>query len=421
MGVSLPASIATSVIVGRALGPGGKGEYTLAALIAALLLTFLNLGVPAFVAYSISRGDAPAGSVVKTVVMLASVLAATAVALVWVLDRTGWCSYVFGVAKLTRPMWVAVCTLPFQFCGTFLMYVVLALGGRILFAAIPALGQLVISLLVGLFFLLGRLTATTAMVSAGVSHVVGSAILMVLAQRRAHWWSAPLLPASAWKHLVEYSITSYVGVTLQFLIQRIDVFLVSAFLGLRAVGLYSVAYGIAELLLLLPQRINSLYLPRIAADRSPEGKSAEVPLSSSLVFVGTVAAAAALSLAAPWAIRFFYGGQFAPSVAPFLLLLPGVCGLAAGSIQSAYLSGVGRVKTIAQIAAAGLALNVALNLVLIPRYGISGAAAASSITYCAQAFVLVQSVARLTQIPPLAMLTSAPPAVIAGVLRRALR
>jgi O-antigen/teichoic acid export membrane protein len=95
--------------------------------------------------------------------------------------------------------------------------------------------------------------------------------------------------------------------------------------------------------------------------------------------------------------------------------------MAAGSIQSAYLAGVGRVKTVAQAAAAGLALNVALNLVLIPRYGISGAAAASSLTYCAQAFVLVQSVARLTRTPPLAMLTSASPGVIAGVLRRVLR
>ena len=69
----------------------------------------------------------------------------------------------------------------------------------------------------------------------------------------------------------------------------------------------------------------------------------------------------------------------------------------------------------------GLGLNVLLNLVFIPRYGILGAAAVSSLTYCTQALLFIGAVSRVTKAPPLAMLTSAPPAIFFGLLKRAFR
>ncbi|HYM09356.1 MAG TPA: oligosaccharide flippase family protein, partial [Bryobacterales bacterium] len=409
MAIALPASVATSVLIGRILGPAGKGEYALAVLVGILLVTVLNLGIPASISYFVGGGETPQRSLIKTVVILAGILAAAALAIAGLLDRTGWCSYIFGIPRFTRTVWIVVLGLPFQFWGTFLQYVILAQGDRVLFAALPVFGQLIVTVLVVAFALTGVLAPATAACAAVASQIFGAAFLLIYVQRRVDWLRAPVLPSAFWKRLAKYSLTSYVAGTLQFLIQRIDVLLVSVLLGLRAVGLYSVAYGVAELLMLLPQRINSLYLPRIAGERAPHGKAEEVRLSSSLVFVGTVGAAAALALAAPFAIRFFYGRAYGPSVSPFLLLLPGICGMAASSIQSAYLSGVGMVHINAAVAAAGLALNVALNLLLIPRYGISGAAVASSLTYWAQAIALIAAVSRLTHARPLAMLTSAPP------------
>jgi len=421
MAVALPAGIAASIVVGRVLGPAGKGEFTLATLIGALLLTVLNLGIPAAISYFISGGHAPEASFVKTVVVLGGMLAALGFVLTLSLDRAGYASRLLGAPHLTPAMWLIFIGLPFQFWGTFLQFVILAQGRRVLFAALPALGQLFVTILIGVLALLGRLTPVSAVAVTVASQILTGSTLLAFSQLHLNWLRAPLLSPRFWSSAAKYSLTSYGANTLQFLIQRADVFLVSIFLGVRAVGLYSVAYGVAELLTLLPQRLNNLYVPRIAGERTPDAKRQEVPLSSSLVFVSTAAAALLLALTAPFCIRFFYGEQYAPSVAPFLLLLPGICALAASSIQTAYLSGVGRVSTNAIVAGAGLALNLLLNLVLIPRYGISGAAAASSLAYCAQALLLVQAVARLTKNRPLAMLTSAPPAVFAGYVRRAFR
>ena len=60
---------------------------------------------------------------------------------------------------------------------------------------------------------------------------------------------------------------------------------------LRAVGIYSVAYGVAEVLLLIPQRLGTLYLPRVAAQLG-SSKEREVQVLSSTIFWGTALAAA---------------------------------------------------------------------------------------------------------------------------------
>ncbi len=419
MAISLPVSILTAVLIGRLLGPSGKGEYTLATLVVGLLVTIFHAGIPASVSYFLGTERALEHSLVKTVVLMAAVFAGVGLAGVVLLDMAGWSAHVFGIPRLTAAMWLALCAFPFQLVGMYLQFVVLARGQRILFAALPAVGQFVFSAVTVALALFGQLSVWRAVGAQVVSQVLVAGILALYLQLRVNWWRAPLLGAGVSRNLLRYSAVTYVAQGLQFLVQRVDVFLVSVFLDLRAVGLYSVAYGTAELLLLLPQRFGDLYLPRVASGRTAQELARETPVSSSLVFVGTLASAGILSLIAPFAIRAFYGREFGPAVGPFLLLLPGVCGMAAAAIQSAFLSGVGRVNINAGAAAAALVLNVALNLVLIPRYGISGAAVASSAAYWLQALVLISVVSRITNTRPLAMLTSAPPAVIVGVLKRA--
>jgi O-antigen/teichoic acid export membrane protein len=351
--------------------------------------------------------------------VLAGALSGVAILVAVLVDRTGLCSYVFGIDRLNRVAWVVILSLPFQFLGTFLQFVLLAKGRPVLFAATPAVGQLVLSCLVVGFIALGRLTPLSAAAAWAASSVVTAVALFAAVHRDVRWESASLLPWNTARAFARYALSAYLAGSQQFLIKRLDVLLVSFFFDIRAVGLYSVAYAVAELLLLLPQRLGSLYLPRVAAQRLAAGNAAEVALSSSVVSVGAVIAAAVVSFLAPPAIRLLYGPAFVPSIVPLLLLLPGVCALSPAHLHNAYLCGSGKVSTTAVLSAVALGLNLILNLMLIPRYGISGAAIASSLTYGAQAFLLMTAVARLTQCKRRALLTSASPAVLRDVLRRA--
>ena len=63
------------------------------------------------------------------------------------------------------------------------------------------------------------------------------------------------------------------------------------------------------------------------------------------------------------------------------LILPGVVAYSVVAVLSRYIVGRGRPGMGTLILVAGLATNIVVNLLLIPRFGINGAAAGSSISY----------------------------------------
>ncbi len=410
-----------AVLIGRWLGPSGKGEYTLATLVGSLLLTVLTFGIPQAISYCLAGHRIPQGSLIRLVLALGAGLSIVGILIAVLLDRTGWCRQVFGVTRFSAPIWAAVLVLPFQFAGTFLQFVVLGQGRRITFAVLPTIGQVLFFFIVVALIFAGRLNPLTAIGAVVLTQVVTSSILLIYEQSIAGWLHSPWPGLAGLRPLARYSMLIHAGNTLQFMVQRIDVLFVSVLLGMRQVGLYSVGYALAELFLLVPQRLGVLYLPRAAGQMPASQKTEEVCFSTSAVFLGTLASAAILAVVGPVAIRLLYGSAFAGSVPPFLLLLPGVCALAINNILSAYLAGVGRIETIVFVAGVGLTSNILLNLILIPRYGISGAALSSSLCYGLEGFLFLGAVARLTGGGRLSMLTSASPRLVAAALWRAIR
>ena len=87
---------------------------------------------------------------------------------------------------------------------------------------------------------------------------------------------------------------------------------------------------------------------------------------------------------------------------PFLLLLPGVLALSLESIFMNDLAGRGLPPVVIVVPGVGLALNLALNLVFIPRFGLSAAAAASSIAYGVMLAIAWTAFARRTETPAVA-------------------
>jgi O-antigen/teichoic acid export membrane protein len=90
---------------------------------------------------------------------------------------------------------------------------------------------------------------------------------------------------------------------------------------------------------------------------------------------------------------------FEQSIPPFLVLLPGVVSLSAAKVVGGYMSGVGRPGINSGAGMAGFAVNVVANLILIPRLGIVGAAAASLVSYTFTAVLLTGIAARSTHTP----------------------
>jgi len=88
-----------------------------------------------------------------------------------------------------------------------------------------------------------------------------------------------------------------------------------------------------------------------------------------------------LALVAPLLVQVLFGTAFQPSVVAVWLLLPGIVALSNARVLAGYLLGRNRQQVDLAASLAGLVVTVALDLLLIPRYGFAGAAIASSIAY----------------------------------------
>jgi O-antigen/teichoic acid export membrane protein len=86
-------------------------------------------------------------------------------------------------------------------------------------------------------------------------------------------------------------------------------------------------------------------------------------------------------------VPIYYGDEFRPAIEPLLLLLPGVLGFAFARPIIAVGEGIGSMKNLILATGSASVLNIALNLVLIPRFGMYGAAVSTSIGYGSMAIL----------------------------------
>lgn len=188
---------------------------------------------------------------------------------------------------------------------------------------------------------------------------------------------------------VAYGSNLWVQNLLINLHERVDLFLL-AWLGIGAfdIGLYATAAGVVAQLRLLPGAIGVAILPQLAGATDAEAArlTAAVIRPSALLMIVIAAALAPIGMVA---IPLFFGADYAAAVRPFLLLLPGVAAVAVSRVLARYFAAINRLRGMLVLGATVLVLNVLLNLVLIPHYGIAGAAVASLVSYSAEAIALV--------------------------------
>lgn len=195
--------------------------------------------------------------------------------------------------------------------------------------------------------------------------------------------------------LLRTGLKYHVGMAALFLLRRVDIVLLNAYVNRREVGLYAVAVVLAELLFVPSESIAQAVLPRQVRSSLEEAAvySARVVRVNTIVALTAAAGLAALS---PFLVRVAYGAEYAGSVVPLLALLPGVVAVGFTRPITAILVRLDRPFVVSLICVGALVFNVALNLALIPALGVTGAAIASSLAYGLQAIAYTAWVLRST-------------------------
>ena len=372
---------ATTILIARALGADGAGNFAIAQTIIYVLTVLTTLGVEHGIAYYVSSGAWGPRPAFATAMRVALVSGCTG-ALLGVLARLVVPS-AFGSLSLAECA-LAAAALPFALAWFYGSFVALAdnhYEGFVLPPAVQSVSQL--ALVAALAIPFGVSGAVVALVAA---HVITGIGTFAWGRRRLRESGERPAPGQL-RRALAFGVKGYAANALQVLNYRIDFFVLSAVASTAALGHYSVAVGVTTLLWLLPQAVSDVLFPRVAAlsastERSAEEQRAFVEAKSLrhtvlLVGVGSIALAVGMALL----IVPIYGPQFQQSVELGLIRLPGVALLGIAGTLSAAVIGRGFPQYGLFIALVSTPVTLVLYLVLIPAYDAPGAALASSLSF----------------------------------------
>lgn len=198
------------------------------------------------------------------------------------------------------------------------------------------------------------------------------------------------------KKNISYGFKGYLANMITFLNYRLDTFIIKALSkSTMTVGQYGVSVTLAEQVWVFASAISSVMFPYITSIENDEDKSKVTSLTFKIVMVVTFMAIIVLFFASNL-IRFVYGEDYYGSIIPLKILLIGVFSLSLGKILANDIASRGKPELNALSNLMGLLVNVIFNILLIPRFGIAGAAMATSISYTLTSSIFLISFIKLT-------------------------
>ncbi|HUP85927.1 MAG TPA: oligosaccharide flippase family protein [Acidimicrobiales bacterium] len=387
-----------SIVLARMLGPSGRGAVQVLQLLTAEVALIVSLGLPVAVTYVIARQEATAATVASTATLMsllvgstvavALALAAGPLASLFLSDIEGGALLVV-ISSVMIPLTVLESIFLSVWRGRNKFY---AFNGFKLFARCGYLGGIVGAAVLGT-------DVTTVVFGLIAADVVTTVVLAVALFTR---FDEPLrIDRVVARRLLHFNVAGHGGTLLQEVSYRLDMFIVAGLLGSRAVGLYAIAVSTSRLLWYIPESLGSVLLSRSARTGYRRERWERIGQGVTSILLFQAIGAAAL---APVAIPLVFGVAFKGSVWPFILLLPGAVALGLWKVFINETTAAGHPRLKLRSGGVGSAATVILDVMLIPQWGVEGAAVASSVAYCLTLGVLLLQLRTIYGIPLHALL-----------------
>lgn len=366
----------SQIIVARALGPEGKGLFSLALFLATALFTLVRFSYSGAIAHYMGRypQDRPAlvGNGFFLAVVWGGLATVLALSLADDLHRR-W----FAQLQLQQVTAVMVALVP--------MLMMEYSGGALL--GLDWLGRFNLGMIVKELLLLTGLLALNhyrrLSVDGALAVWVGANLLAALFQAASAFFGLKGCITVDFRKMLpmtKFALKGHVAGVFSFLKQRFDIFLVAYFLSPSDVGVYSVAAGMVLVLWYLPGAVAQVLIPYVAR-RDDQAANRMSPRLVRLGFIATALAGVALGASGWMLIDLMFGAAFLGAYPALLVLLPGAVVYSLAKMLAGDLLGRGLPQYASMVSVAAFVLNVAINYFFIPRFGIIGAAMASTLTH----------------------------------------
>jgi len=381
----------SNIILARWLGPEGKGIFSLAILVPWVIYIFASLRVESATIYYVGQKKYSNSQITHNSLFIAIVIIAVIAMLYFTSLPFITKSFVKNVdIKFLR---ISFFIFPLMLIMSYLAGVPLGLqrikeGSTIdIIKTLTNLGFIV------LFVVCLKMSIGGGIIATLISFLAGLLFAVFLVLRV----SSIGIQANSRiiKDLVWFGLKSHIGTMVRFLNYRLDMFLLNLFLTAASVGIYSISVLIAELIWFVPGAFSRVLFPKIASSDTETANQFTPQVCRTTLFM-TVCLSCVLFFISRPLILIVFGKQFLPSLVPLQILLPGIIALSIAKILESDLVGRGKPLYPTYTATISLVVTIVLNLLLIPRLGVSGAALASTLSYATSAIILSIIYSRLS-------------------------
>lgn len=183
------------------------------------------------------------------------------------------------------------------------------------------------------------------------------------------------------KDEILFGLQAYFAVLFVYLNYKADQYMIRKMIGVSELGIYSIGVMLSELLFLIPNSVATVLLGRLynIDEGSGELKRITAVTTKYSLYIISILALAGYFLSP--LVTVLYGKQYSGAVSVIKILIIGIVFASIGKIGSSYYYRREKLKVYLLITSITLLLNVIMNLIMIPVYGINGAAIASTISY----------------------------------------
>lgn len=374
--VAMLCGIGFQVLSARWLGVAARGQFALLVAGGQVAASVIGLGLPGAISfYAASRPDSIPLLARRELVLLLATFGASGAALVAnrllfpdsMLIGAGVWFGIYVVGSVGQPAFASLALASGAVVVSNLTTVAAAAGSLLLVLA---------------FGLSGPLSASAAFGSLATATVLGAALGVADAARRG-LFEKPTIREPTWGAQVRIGGAAFMSSILALLMFRADIFLLAALGGgARAAGLYSVGVLAAELLVRIPTWTATILAPAVSA-RPTDARRITVRLFwLSLLFIVLAASPIVLLPSATrWLLGTVVGPDFVDSYVVLVLMVPRAIAQAGGAILFGNLAGKGYSFYHPLACGVGLCLLCGVDLLLVPRLGMVGAAVGSVIGY----------------------------------------
>lgn len=377
--------LGSSVVTARFLGAAGRGEFFSITQLAGVVNTFGTLSVGEGLIYFLSTKKLKKEHSLATVLIFIFLFTIPIWAVIFILFFLT--DFLFPGDKNVEVLSIVLAIIPLFLCEYLFSSV---LKGVKLFQLANKISifcrtLLLVMVIFGVFFSDHSIIEFMYFFVFGYSLVAFTYFLTILFQ-----FAPPALPPlTPLIGIVTYSIRVHPMIFISEIEYRADIFILLYFLDFRALGVYSIGLSFGQLVWYVSNSINNVAFPSLAEVSNPRDKIEflhKVVRYNLIINAGIIIL---MLLSGYWLITIIFGEQFKGAFYVFCILSLGLIFDSISRNLVVWFKSVDNAKPITLSIILALMLNVVLNFLLIPDFGILGAASASAISYLLRSIMMM--------------------------------